>query len=361
MVMGLEKARVTAAREAEARGAAAQRRTVNFGSFRELGLVFFIILVSAVVQVRNHEFLTVVNIVNLLTNTAILGILSVGMMMVLLTGGIDLSIGATIAFCGMVTALTVSAHPAVPPPVLLLEGTVIGAGAGLIVGLLIARFSILPIIASLGLMNVIRGLTYIVSGGAWVSAHQMPASFKAIATGKIAGVNNLIVIAVVIFIAFYYFINWTRTGRRIYAVGSNPEAASITGLPRKRIVTLVYVLMGALAGLVGVLWVAKFASAQGDTAVGYEMNVIASCVLGGVSVSGGRGKVSGLILGVILFGILANALPLVNVSSFWQQAIQGFVILAAILMNVVIKRNNDRSALRARAAKFKRQEASLNE
>jgi rhamnose transport system permease protein len=317
--------------------------------FRELGLVIFIILVSAIIQTRNKEFLTLPNINNILTNTAILSILSVGMMMVLLTGGIDLSLGAIMAFSGMVTALTVKANMTVPPLVLVLEGTVIGVAAGAVIGLLIARFSILPIIATLGMMNVIRGLTYIVSGGAWVSAYQMSTGFKALATGKFFGINRLIVIAVVIYIAFYYFINFTRTGRRIYAVGSNPEAAEVIGLPKKRIVWLVYVLMGALAGLAGVLWVAKFASAQGDTAVGYEMNVIASCVLGGISVSGGRGKLSGLILGVILFGILANALPLIKVSPFWQQAIQGFVILAAIITNVLIKRNNDRIALRRRA------------
>jgi rhamnose transport system permease protein len=177
----------------------------------------------------------------------------------------------------------------------------------------------------------------------------MPASFKRMATDRTLGINNLIIIAVVIYLIFFFFINYTRTGRRIYAVGSNREAADVIGLPAKRIVTLVYTLMGFLAGLAGVLWVSKFASAQGDTASGYEMNVIASCVLGGVSVSGGRGKVIGLVLGVILFGILANALPLINVSPFWQQAIQGFVILAAIITNVMIKRNNDRANLRQRA------------
>jgi rhamnose transport system permease protein len=317
--------------------------------FRELGLVFFIVIVSVIIQTRNHEFLTFNNINNILTNTAILSILSVGMMMVLLTGGIDLSIGATIALSGMVTALTVFAHPTTPVPLLILESTFIGAAAGLLVGILIARFSILPIIASLGLMNVIRGLTYLVSKGQWVSAYQMSDGFKSLATGKFFGINNLIISAVVIYIIYYYFINFTRTGRRIYAVGSNPEAAEVIGLPRKRIITLVYTLMGALAGFCGILWVAKYASAQGDTASGYEMNVIAACVLGGVSVSGGRGKIAGLILGVILFGILANALPLVNVSPFWQQAIQGFVILAAIITNVLIKRNNDAATLRRRA------------
>ncbi|MDR2766722.1 MAG: ABC transporter permease [Treponema sp.] len=313
--------------------------------FRELGLIVFIVIISILIQIRNHEFLTVGNIGNILSNTAVLAILSVGMMMVLLTGGIDLSIGATMAFTGMVTALSVSAHPTLPVPLLILESVFLGICIGLVVGVLVSRFSILPIIASLGMMNVMRGLTYVVSGGAWVSAYQMPAYFKNFATGTLFGVNNLIVIAVIVNVVFYFFINFTRTGRRIYAVGSNPEAAAIVGLPAKRIVLLVYIFMGGLAGLAGILWVAKFASAQGDTAAGYEMNVIASCVLGGVSVSGGRGKVFGLLLGVILFGILANALPLINVSPFWQQAIQGFVILFAIITNVVIKRNNDRAAL----------------
>jgi rhamnose transport system permease protein len=325
-------------------------KKISYGEkFRELGLVFFIVLVSIVIQFRNHEFLTPGNINNIFTNTAILAILSVGMMMVLLTGGIDLSIGATISFSGMVTALMVREQLPIPVPLLIVISVCVGALMGLIIGILVARFSILPIIASLGMMNIIRGFTYIVSKGAWVSAYQMDDKFKALGTGKILGLNNLIVFAVVIYVAFYYFINYTRFGRRIYAVGSNPEAAEVIGLPRVRIVTMVYVLMGALAGLAGILWVSKFASAQGDTAIGYEMNVIASCVLGGVSVSGGRGKVAGLVLGVILFGILANALPLIKVSPFWQQAIQGLVILAAIITNVLIKRNNDRIALRKRA------------
>jgi rhamnose transport system permease protein len=324
-------------------------KLLGFAKFRELGLVFFIVVLGIVVQARNREFLTLSNMSNLFTNTAILGILSVGMMMVLLTGGIDLSIGATVAFSGMVSALTVKAYPGIPPSVLVLEGALIGAAVGLIVGILIARFSILPIIASLGMMNIIRGMTYIVSGGAWVSAYQMPDSFKRMATSTFLGINNLIVIAVAVYIVFFFFFKHTRTGRRIYAVGSNREAADIIGLPSKNIITLVYVFMGFLSGLAGVLWVSKFASAQGDTAVGYEMNVIASCVLGGVSVSGGRGRVAGLLLGVILFGILANALPLINVSPFWQQAIQGFVILVAIITNVMIKRNNDKANLRQRA------------
>jgi len=318
-------------------------------SFREIGLLVFIVILCAVFQLRNHSFLTLSNIRDLLANTAILSILSVGMMMVLLTKGIDLSIGATIALSGMVSALTVQAFPSISPVLSILEGMAVGTAAGAVIGLLIARFNVLPIIATLGLMNIIRGVTYLVSKGAWVSAYQMSDGFKRIATGSVLGVNNLVLIAVVINLVFYYFINHLRTGRRIYAVGSNEEAADISGIPRRRIVWLVYTVMGMLAGLAGVLWVAKFASAQGDTAVGYELSVIAATVLGGVSISGGSGKVSGLILGTILLGILNNALPLINVSPFWQQAIQGAVILAAVLTNVLVKRNNRRFALRKRA------------
>jgi rhamnose transport system permease protein len=326
------------------------RRTLSLSeSFRELGLLAFIVLLCVGFQLRNGSFLTLSNIRDLLTNTAILGILSVGMMMVLLTGGIDLSIGANIALSGMVSAMTVAAIPGLPPIVAILEGMAVGGVAGALSGLLIARFNVLPIIATLGFMNVLRGITYVISKGAWVSAYQMSEGFKLIATGSLLGVNNLILIAVAIFLVFGYFINHVRTGRQMFAVGSNPEAADISGIPRRRIVWLVYTLMGALAGLAGVMWVAKFASAQSDTALGYELNVIAAAVLGGVSVSGGSGKVSGLILGTILFGILNNALPLIKVSPFWQQAIQGVVILAAIIINVLVKRNSQRMTLRRRA------------
>ena len=321
----------------------------NSESFRELGLLIFIVILSGIFQLRNPSFLSLANIKDLLANTAILSILSVGMMMVILTRGIDLSIGSTMALSGMVTALTVSANPEISPLLSLLEGMSIGLAAGLVIGVLIAHFNILPIIATLGLMNILRGMTYLVSKGKWVSAYQMSTGFKNLSTGTTLGINNLIIFAVLIYILYSYFINQTKTGRYIYAVGSSPETAELIGIKRKRIILLVYSLMGLLAGLSGVLWVSKFASAQGDTAVGYEMNVIAATVLGGVSVSGGRGKVTGIILGSILFGILANALPLINISPFWQQFIQGIVILAAIISNVLLQRRNERAALKKRA------------
>lgn len=321
---------------------------IDIAKFRELGLLVFIIVLSVVVQILNPRFLTLENINDLVKNTAILSILAVGMMLVIITRGIDLSIGATLALAGMISALTVHADPSLNPIIAILLGTAVGFICGAILGFFVSKCRVLPIIASLGMMNVFRGLTYMVSGGKWVSANQMSTSFKGIATTRILGINSLIFAAIVIYIIFYYFINHTRTGRQIYAVGSNPESAKISGINNERILWMVYTIMGVLAGLAGVLWVSKFASAQGDTAMGYELSVIAACVLGGVNAAGGSGTISGILLGTLLLGILNNALPLVNVSPFWQQAIQGIIILAAVLMNTVVKRNVDKSNLMRR-------------
>ena len=210
--------------------------------------------------------------------------------------------------------------PQLPAAVAILIGMGVGIGCGAVNGVLVAKGRIIPIIATLGMMNVFRGLTYLISGSKWVSAHQMSDGFKSIATSGIGPINTLIIIAVVVVLIFYYFLNYNRTGRYIYAVGSNPESAVITGIKKDRILIMSYTLLGLLTGMAGVLWVAKFASAQGDTATGYEMNVIAACVLGGVSVSGGTGKVGGLLLGVLLLGVLQNACLL-----YTSRQIQGCV------------------------------------
>jgi len=322
--------------------------SANIAKFRELGLLLFIVILSVGVQLRNPSFLTWENISDIATNTAILSILAVGMMLVIITRGIDLSIGATLALSGMVSALTVSQYPDLHPLLAVGVGVGVGLVCGVVIGFLVSWINILPIIATLGMMNVFRGLTFETSGGKWVSAHQMPESFKAIATGSVFGINNLILIAIAIYIVAYYFVSHTRTGRRVYAIGSNPESADISGIRTGRILWLVYSIMGGLSGLAGVLWVSKFASAQGDTASGYELSVIAACVLGGVSIAGGVGKLSGVILGAVLLGILNNALPMINVSPFWQNFIQGSIILIAVLVNALVKRGIDRNNLMRR-------------
>ncbi|NCC76318.1 MAG: ABC transporter permease, partial [Clostridia bacterium] len=245
-------------------------------------------------------------------------------------------------------ALYVRGNEAASPVLALLIGISIGLLAGLINGLLVGYGEVLPLIATLGMMNVYRGLTYIIANGAWVSAHQMNEGFKGLAFARFLGINSLVWVAILTFVLGAFFLGWTRIGRMIYAVGSNPEAARVTGVNVPAIRTLVYAIMGTITGLSGVLWVSKYASAQGDTAIGYEMNVIAACVLGGVSISGGSGKVFGVVLGTVLLGILKNALPLLKISPFWQDALYGLIILFAILMNTVFKRMVDKSNLQRR-------------
>lgn len=319
-----------------------------FDQFRELGLLVFIVTLSIIVQIRNPSFLTGENINDLLKNTAILSILAVGMMLVLVTRGIDLSIASNMAFSGMLASLLVRDFPQIPTILILLIGLGTGTFFGFINGLLISKGRLLPIIATLGMMYVLRGSTFLISKGKWVSAYQFTDSFKAMATGSVFGINNLILIAAAVYLIAYYFINHTGTGRRIYATGSNPESAKISGINTDRMIILSYSIMGLLSGLTGVLWMARFASAQSDSAMGYEMNVIAACVLGGVSMGGGSGKVGGIFLGALLFGILNNTLPLINISPFWQNALQGAVILLAVIANVLAKRQVTKKNLNRR-------------
>jgi len=317
-------------------------------SFRDAGLLGFIVALSVLVQILNPSFLSLENLADMAKNTAILSILSVGMMLVIITRGIDLSIGATLALSGMVAASTVATWKDTHPLVAIALGIAIGLACGSVVGLLVARGKVLPIIASLGLMNIFRGITFLVSDGKWVSANQMPASFKGIALSSFLGINALIWIAFVIYLLAWWFLTWNRMGRQIYAVGSNPESARVSGINIERTLYWVYTLMGGLSGLAGVLWVSKFASAQGDTAMGFELSVIAACVLGGVSIAGGSGKISGILMGTLLLGILNNAMPLVNVSPFWQTFIQGSIILIAVMINALVKRRAVRKSMQKR-------------
>lgn len=317
-------------------------------SSREMSLVLILIVLSIFIQIRNNSFLSLANINDLITNAVMLSILAIGMMFVLLIGGIDISIGSTIAFSGMSVALILRSNPQIPTVLSFVLGIVIGSLCGFVIGLIIAKGRVIPIIATLGLMNIYRGATYLIADNQWVAAYQLPEELKAFATGKFLGVNNMIVVAIIVYVIFAYFIKYTRTGRKIYAVGSNVDAAEVSGINIDKIKILVYSIMGGLSGLVAILWISKYASAQGDAATGIEMDVIAACVIGGVSLNGGKGTVLGVILGTVTLGILNNALPLINISPFWQDAIKGLVIIVAIIINTITQRTIDRNNLKRR-------------
>jgi rhamnose transport system permease protein len=322
-------------------------------NIREISLIIVMIVIAIFVQVRSRgHFLTAININDMLMETSVLAIMAVGMMMVLVTGGIDLSIGATMALSAMVgcTILKNSVLSGEPVANIIIVLIAIGVGivCGLVNGLLVSKLKILPIIATLGMMNIYRGATYLVANGSWVKQAEMGPQFLSLATGKLFGINNLLIIAIIVYIIAYFFTEYTRTGRKIYAVGNSEESARVSGIKTDRILVLAYVIMGAVAGLGGILYVCKYGVAQGETCTGYEMNVIAACVLGGVSVNGGTGKIPGVLLGAILLGMLNNAMPLIQVSSFWQEAIRGGIILLSIIANALIQRNVELKALRRR-------------
>lgn len=318
-------------------------------NIREISLIIVMIAISLFVQFRSGgNFFTAENIGDMLAETAVLAICAVGMMTVMVTGGIDLSIGAIMALGAMVGSTVLKNNQSVSTIAVVLIAMAVGLGCGIINGLLVSKLRILPIIATLGTMNIFRGITYLVANGSWVKQQEMGSRFLSLATGNVLGVNNLIVIAIIVYMIAAFFMSKTRTGRKIYAVGNSEESARVSGIKTGRTLTMVYSILGVIAGLGGILYVCKYGVAQGETCTGYEMNVIAACVLGGVSVNGGTGRVPGVLLGAIMLGILNNAMPLIHVSSFWQEAIRGLIILLSIVANSLIQRNVEMKALRRR-------------
>ena len=318
-------------------------------NIREISLVIVMILIALFVEFRSGgNFFTAENIGDMLAETAVLAICAVGMMCVMVTGGIDLSIGAIMALGAMVAGNVLKGNQALPNIVIVLISVAIGLVCGVINGTLVSKLRILPIIATLGTMNIFRGVTYLVAGGKWVMQQDMGPKFLSLATGNILGINNLIVIAVAVYAVAAFFMTKVRTGRKIYAVGNSEENARVSGIKTQRTLVLAYAILGAVAGLGGILYVCKYGVAQGETCVGYEMNVIAACVLGGVSVNGGTGRVPGVLLGAIMLGMLNNAMPLIHISVFWQEAIRGLIILLSIVVNSLIRRNVENKALRRR-------------
>ncbi len=318
-------------------------------NIREISLVIVMIVIAIFVEYRSGgNFLTAENLSDMFAETSVLAICAVGMMFVMVTGGIDLSIGAIMALGAMAGCTVLKNNPGIPTIAVVAIAMAVGIVSGFFNGVLVSKLKILPIIATLGTMNIYRGITYLVANGSWVKQQEMGAGFLSLATGKVLGINNLIMIAVAVYIIAAFFMTQTRTGRKIYAVGNSEESARVSGIKTDNTLILVYTLLGVIAGLAGTLYVCKYGVAQGETCTGYEMNVIAACVLGGVSVNGGTGRVPGVLLGAILLGILNNAMPLIHVSSFWQEAIRGLIILLSIIANSLIQRNVEMKALRRR-------------
>jgi len=298
---------------------------------REAGISIFILILVVAVTLRAPSFLTVDNFKDILLNISILAIVALAQTMVILTHGIDLSVSSMIGLVAMMVAFVVKQNPEISVLLAVMLGMALGSVLGSFNGLIITFGQVPPIIATLGTLSIYRGLVFYYSQGTWINSFELPASFKLLSKGTPLGLPNMVIIAIVVAVIVYYFLNYTRTGRDIYAVGSNPDAAQFSGIRKQRITFLVYLISGLLCGLAAVLWVSRFESAQTNTALGFELQSVAASVVGGVSISGGVGTVPGVLLGALLLGIIQNSLTLIRISPFWQLAAQGLLILIAVI------------------------------
>jgi rhamnose transport system permease protein len=300
---------------------------------RELQLGLILCVLIALIGVRAPVFVSGKSIDSLLTDTAILVMMALAQMLVIVTRGIDLSVAANLALCGMVSALIGQHFPQVPIwlliPMAMLCGLVLGAINGALIGFL----RLPPIVVTLGSMSVFRGMIFVLSGGAWVSSHQMTKAFIAFPLDRLFGLTHLVWFAIAAAVLAWHVTRYTRFGRELYAIGSDPVSARYVGVPIAFRLFCVYAISGMVAGLCGYLWVARYAVAFTEIANGFELSVIAACVIGGISIAGGVGSVVGAVLGAMFLGVIANALPVVQISPFWQSAITGAVIVVAVVLN----------------------------
>lgn len=300
---------------------------------RELALALIVGVMITGIGLYAPAFVSPDNLAYVLDDTSILFMMAMAQMMVILTRGIDLSVASNLALSGMFSASLAQNFPELPVIAYIALAVVSGTLLGLFNGSLISWLGIPPIAMTLGTLAAYRGLIVVYGGGNQVNASEMGDIFQNFPKTPVLGVTATFWIMVVLAISFWIFLGQTRTGRGLYAVGGNPVAARYCGVDLKRQQLLVYVVSGAIAGLCGYLWVARYGVAYSEIASGFELTVIAACVIGGVSIAGGVGTVVGTLLGALFFGIIVNALPVMQITPFWQMAISGAVILAAVMIN----------------------------
>ncbi|WP_134680395.1 ABC transporter permease [Paracoccus ravus] len=317
---------------------------MNLLKSRETVLGVAILALLALIASRFPGFVTPSNLARVLTDTSPLILLALGQMAVILTKCIDLSVAANLALCGMIAALMNGAG--VPLPLILVAVIALGAALGAVNGLMVWKLGIPSIVVTLGTMTIYRGTIFLLTNGAWINAHQMSEGFKAFPRTVIAGLPVMTWIALAVVAGVAVLMNRTALGRAFHAVGGNPHAAVYTGISVGRTQFAAFVLAGALAGLTGYLWVARYAVAYVDIAGGFELDVVAACVIGGIAIAGGSGTVAGCVMGALFLGIIKNALPVVGISPFWQMAISGAAILIAIAFNATSQRETGRIILK---------------
>jgi rhamnose transport system permease protein len=311
---------------------------------RELVLVLIILVGGTLVAIPAPQFPLMGNLLPVAILASIYAVAGTGEALVIITRNIDLSVEAMIGMTAYCVAVVLEKHIYGPIGAVAL-GLGIGLVLGMVNGFLVAVLRVPAIVATLGTLSIFRGVDYVIAGPHQVPLAGLPTEFSSVADMKLFGVLPVFVIIAVVVVTFGTLVlRYTRFGRQVYAVGSNPEAASIMGIPSRRVEFIVFALCGLLAGLAGIMWVMFFGTINGTAATGILMSIIAAVVVGGVSTLGGSGTLAGAALGALFLGLTANALPLVGLSQFWLQAIYGLVILLAVSADAIILRRLQKAA-----------------
>jgi rhamnose transport system permease protein len=315
---------------------------------RETTLFVVLLLIIGGTALAKPQFLNLQNLRDVLLNVSIVSLLTAGMTIVILMRHIDLSIGSTVGISAYAVGSLYVAFPHMPVIVALVAGLAIGMVAGSINALLVAVGRVPSLVATLSTLYIFRGADYAWVHGGQINATSWPDAFSGLATGALFGVPVLALIAIVLLAALSVYLKQFRPGREYYAIGSNPEAARLAGINVERRVAVGFVISGAIAGLAGALWLARFGTVDASTAKGIELQVVAAAVVGSVAITGGVGTILGATLGALVLGVISIALVVLHVSPFWEQAIQGALIVAAITADTLLARSVAKRMMRKR-------------
>ncbi|UGQ09142.1 ABC transporter permease [Yinghuangia sp. ASG 101] len=335
---------------AEPEKAASSRGLVD-KVFRARELTLLVALVALVVgtQLSNSRFLSEQGVKDLFLNASILVLLAVGQSVVVVTRNIDLSVGSVVGLSAFACGKFASGSSHGVFTVVLI-GVLVGVACGVLNGLLVSLGKVPSLVVTLGTLYIIQGVDYYWAQGEQINAATLPKGVLDLGTGSVLGIPYLPLIAAVVLLATGWYLRSYRTGRELYAIGSNPEAARLAGVRSGQRVFAAYVFSGAIAGLAGALWLSRFGTVVADAAAGWELQVVSAVVVGGVAITGGVGTVWGAALGALLLTTIASSLVVLKVDSFWQKAINGALLLAAISIDRIVQVRVTR-ALRRRNAR----------
>jgi rhamnose transport system permease protein len=329
----------------------ARRLVDRLTRFRELGLVVALAVLFAATGAVNPSFLSAQSLRDIVLNASIIALLAVGQTLVIVTRNVDLSVSSITGLTAFGSGVLLADHPGLPIPAVALICVAIGACCGLVNGALVAIAKVPALVATLGTLYVFRGVDYALAGGRQVNAADMPAGFLSLGTREIIGVPVPVIVAAVVLAAAGWVLANLRSGRELYAIGSNPEAAVLAGIRVGRRVLLAFVAGGAIAGLAGLLWAARFGTVDATVATGKELDVVAAVVVGGVAIFGGSGSVWGAALGALLLTSIGSALAVLRVDSLAQYAINGLLLLTAIVLDRLLALRVAAALRRARSAR----------